>query len=123
MFHGHEKERCRSLQASFPDLFPETHSKVPDTLLLMFQDVEFARSREVLLAKKGEFIKKYAKENGLQVARSITPSEEDLLFCTKHFGEHNPEVLQRTVWWVFSLSFGFRARDESRMLRWGNIAL
>jgi len=45
------------------------------------------------------------------------------LFTTKPFGDHDPEVLQRTVWWVLSLHFGFRARDESRKLRWGDISL
>ena len=32
-------------------------------------------------------------------------------------------MLHRTVWWVLSLHFGFRARDESRKLRWGDIFL
>ena len=59
--------------------------------------MEFAKSREVLLAKKRELVEKYAKGNRPQVARSVTPSEEDLLFRTKQFGDHNPEVLQRTV--------------------------
>ena len=33
------------------------------------------------------------------------------------------EVLQKTVWWVLSLHFGFRARDKSRRLKWGDIGL
>ena len=39
------------------------------------------------------------------------------------FGKHEPEVLQRTVWWVLSLHFEFRARDESRRLKWEDIVL
>ena len=85
--------------------------------------MEFAKSREVLLAKKRELVEKHAKGNRPQAAQSITPSEEDLLFHTKQFGDRNPEVLQRTVWWVLSFHFGFRARDESRKLRWGDIVL
>lgn len=67
----------------------------------LFQDMEFVKSREVFLAKKRELVEKYAKGNRPQAVRSITLSEEDLLFRTKQFGDHNPEVLQRTVWWVY----------------------
>ena len=64
-----------------------------------------------------------AKGNRPQAARELTEDEEDLLFETGQFGEDDPEVLQRTVWWVLSLHFGFRARDECRRLQWGDIAI
>ena len=95
----------------------QRHLKDKTSLVNLFQDMEFAKSREVLLAKKRELVEKHAKGNRPQAARSITASEEDLLFTTNQFGDHDPEVLQRTVWWVLSLHFGFRARDESRKLR------
>lgn len=57
--------------------------------------MKFAKSREVVLAKKRELIEKNAKGNRPQAEQSITPSEEDLSFHTKQFGDHNPEVLQR----------------------------
>jgi len=76
-----------------------------------------------LLAKTQELVEKHAQGNRPQAARSITPSKENLLFHTKQFGDHNPEVLQRTVWWVLSLHFGFRAGDESWKLRWVDIVL
>ena len=101
----------------------QRHLKDKNSLVNLFQDMEFAKSREVLLAKKRELVEKHAKGNRPQAARSITASEEDLLFTTNQFGDHDPEVLQRTVWWVLSLHFGFRARDESRKLRWGDISL
>jgi len=44
------------------------------------------------------------------------------LFETGQFGEDDPEILQRTVWWVLSLHFGFRAQDECQRLQWGDIA-
>ena len=59
----------------------------------LFQDAEFAKSREVLLAKKRELVKKYAKGNRPQAGRSITPTEEHLLFRINQFGDHNPEAL------------------------------
>ncbi|CAB4041364.1 Hypothetical predicted protein, partial [Paramuricea clavata] len=54
--------------------------------------------------------------------RELTTAEEDKFFELGLFGKHDPEVLQRTVWWVLSLHFGFRARDESRKLKWGNVS-
>ena len=61
-----------------------------------------------------------AKGNRPQAASELTEDEEDLLFQTNQFEEDDPEVLQRTVWW---LHFGFRARDECRRLQWGDIAV
>ena len=48
--------------------------------------------------------------------------EEDTFFEAGEFGDSNPVALQRTVWWLLSLHFGFRARDESRKLRWGDVS-
>ena len=45
------------------------------------------------------------------------------MFQIVQFGEDDPEILQRIVWWVLSLYFGFRARDERRRLRWGDAVL
>lgn len=45
------------------------------------------------------------------------------MFERGEFGDQDPEVLQRTVWWLLSLHFGFRARDESRKLKWGDVKL
>ena len=48
---------------------------------------------------------------------------KDALFEAGEFGDSYPVALQRTVWWFLSLHFGFRARDESRKLRWGDVQL
>ena len=61
-----------------------------------------------------------AKGNKPQAARKLIVDEEDQLFLRGEFGDSNPDVLQRTVWWQLSLHFGFRARDESRRLKWGD---
>ena len=45
------------------------------------------------------------------------------MFESGAFGYYNPEALQRTLWWFFSLHFGFRVRDESRKLCWGDLEL
>ena len=68
-------------------------------------------------------MQQHAKGNRPQACRELTMAEEDQLFELGLFGKHEPEVLQRTVWWVLSLHFGFRARDESRRLKWGDVLL
>ena len=62
-------------------------------------------------------------ETNRTLAVSLTDEEEAKLFETSEFGNHNPLVLQRTLWWFLSMHFGFRARDESRKLCWGDIVL
>ena len=65
----------------------------------------------------------HGKGNRPQASRELSEAEEEKLFEEGEFGEHNPVVLQRTVWWLLSLHFGFRARDESRRLQWGDVSL
>ncbi|CAB4010056.1 zinc finger MYM-type 2-like, partial [Paramuricea clavata] len=89
----------------------------------ILQDQVFAKSREVLIAKKRELVQQHAKGNRPQACRELTTAEEDKFFELGLFGKHDPEVLQRTVWWVLSLHFGFRARDESRKLKWGDVSI
>jgi integrase len=89
----------------------------------ILKDQEFAKSRETLAARKRELVTGYAKGNRPQATRELTEAEENLLFEQGLFGDHDAEVLQRTVWWVIALHFGFRARDESRKLKWGDICL
>ena len=62
-----------------------------------------------------------AKGKKPQAAQAI--DEDEALFEAGEFGDSNPVALQRTVWWFLSLHFGFRARDESRKLRWGDVQL
>ena len=76
-----------------------------------------------MTARKRELVIEHAKGNRPQASRVLTEAEEDLLFDKCLFGDHDPEVLQRTLWWVLALHFGFRARDESRRLQWGDISI
>ena len=89
----------------------------------IFKDQAFNKAREVLSAKRKEVVREHAKGNRPQAARELTEAEEDELFRVGEFGSANPETLQRTVWWLLSLHFGFRARDESRRLKWGDVKL
>ena len=89
----------------------------------LLKDELFKRSREVLSAQKKELVVRNAKGNHPEAARELTADEEDELFRLGYFGDSNPEALQKTVWWLLSLHFRFRARDESRRLKWGDVKL
>ena len=93
--------------------------------LNILKDKEFSKSREVQLVKKKQLVEESAKGNCPRAAREITEEEEeeDLLFTSGESGDHNAEALQKTVWWLLSMQFGFRVRDESRKLKWGDISL
>lgn len=91
--------------------------------LNILKDQEFSKSREVLSSKKKQLVEESAKGNRPRAARELCEEEEDLLFTSGEFGDQNPEALQITLWWLLSLQFGFRARDESRKLKWGDISL
>ncbi|XP_068742308.1 uncharacterized protein KIAA1958-like [Montipora capricornis] len=88
----------------------------------ILKDEEFCRSREVLAAKRKNLVKQGCG-NKPKACRELTREEEEKLFESGAFGCHDPEALQRTLWWFFSLHFGFRARDESRKLCWGDLEL
>ena len=55
--------------------------------------------------------------------RMITDKEEKLLFESKAFGTEDPVVLQRTMWYLISLHFGYRGREQASKLKWGDISL
>ena len=50
-------------------------------------------------------------------------NEKDKRFQSGKFRASSPEALQRTMWWFLSLHFGFRARDQSGKLLWGDVQL
>ena len=89
----------------------------------ILKDNEFDKSRKVLAAKLKSLVHERGKGNKPQAAQAIREDEDDALFEAGEFGDSNPVALQRTVWWFLSLHFGFRARDESRKLRWGDVQL
>ena len=89
----------------------------------ILEQKEFQMSRKVLAAKRKSLVQKAGKGNRPNATRSLTDEEEDKLFKSGQFGVSTPEALQRTMWWFLSLHFGFRARDESRKLRWGDVEL
>ncbi|KAK2561665.1 hypothetical protein P5673_015018 [Acropora cervicornis] len=85
--------------------------------------MEFAKSREVLLAKKQELVEKHAKGNRSQAAQSITPSEEDLLFHTN--ADHKQPALPPKVFQEilrssspFFLAINNKRKPQSQIWYW-----
>ncbi|XP_078352417.1 uncharacterized protein KIAA1958-like [Oculina patagonica] len=113
----YEPDSISSFQRSIQRRLKEL--KLPFNIL---QDKEFSRSREVLAAKRKNLVKQ-GRGNKPNACRELTTEEEQKLFESGEFGYHDPVALQRTLWWFLSLHFGFRARDESRKLCWGDLEL
>ena len=84
--------------------------------------VDFSLSRNVLSAKRKELTKLGLGQKA-NATRALTNEEVDFLYEKKYFGIGDPETLQRTMWWVISLCFGYRAREEVRKLKWGDVKL
>ena len=96
-----------------------TEQKLPFNIL---KDDAFSRSRSVLAAKRKSLVKE-GRGNKPNASRELTDEEEAKLLETGEFGNHNPLALQRTLLSFLSMQFGFRTRDESRKLCWGDIVL
>ena len=113
----YEPDRVSSFQKSIQ--LQITEQKLPFKIL---KDDAFSRSRSVLAAKRKSLVKE-GRGNKPNASRELTDEEEAKLFETGEFGNHNPLALQRTLLWFLSMQFGFRTRDESRKLCWGDIVL
>ena len=92
------------------------------SLINILKDNEFSKSREALAAKRKNLVRQ-GKGNCPNATRELTEAEEDALFENGQFGVQDPKSLQRALWWFLSLHFGWRARDESRKLCWGDVGL
>ena len=92
------------------------------SLINILKDNEFSKSREVLAAKRKNLVRQ-GKGNHPNATRELTEAEEDAFFENGQFSVQDPKSLQRALWWFLSLHFGWRARDESRNLCWGDVGL
>ena len=117
---GTEYEPCTlsGFQRSF-----QRHLHEEGSLINILKDNEFSKSREVLAAKRKNLVRQ-GKGNRPYATRELTEAEEDALFeINGQFGVQDPKSLQRALWWFLSLHFGWRARDESCKLCWGDVGL
>ena len=56
-------------------------------------------------------------------AEPLERDEEELLWSSGMMGDHSPYALQCALWYLTSKFCGFRASDESRKLKWGDLQL
>ena len=112
----YEPSTLTRLQRSIQRFLSDSESKMN-----ILKDDEFAFSRKVLEAKRQNLVVP-GKGNRPNASRSLTEREGNL-FQSGAFGAENPVALQRTMCWILSLHFGFRAREESRKLCWGDVSL
>ena len=82
----------------------------------------FARSRKVLAARRKQ-LTQMGLGNKPNATRPLEDEEVNILKEKQFFGTDNPQQLQRLVWWIVTNHFGFRARDEARKLRFGDIQI
>ena len=88
----------------------------------ILKDNEFSRSRSVVAAKRKDLTSK-GKGNLPNATRELTATEVNTLFLSGQFSVEEPKALQKALWWFLTLHFGWRARDESRKLSWGDVGL
>ena len=112
----YEPSTLTGLQRSIQRFLLDSGSKMN-----ILNDDEFAFSRKVLEAKRKNLLVQ-GKGNRPNATRSLT-KEEYKLFQIGTFGAENPVALQRTMWWILSLHFGFRTCEENRKLCWGDVSL
>ena len=86
------------------------------------RDKEFKLTKEVLATKR-KLLKRCGLGNRPNKARVLTDEQEEMLWTTGALGDSTPPTLQNTLWFLFAKLFGWRGRDESRQLRWGDVNL
>ena len=86
------------------------------TKLDLISDRAFAQSRATLAARRKQ-LRTIGKGHKPNASKSISMLEENKLFESGQFGDHNPEALIRTVWYFFTLHMGMRGRDEHSKLK------
>lgn len=113
----YEPDSLSSFQKSIQRRIGEL--KLPYNILT---DDAFSRSREVLASKRKNLVKQ-GRGGKPNASRELTDGDVNKLYEANVFGNKDPLTLQRTIWWFLSMHYGFRARDESRKLCWGDVVL
>ena len=85
-------------------------------------DKQFALTRDVLATKR-KILKRAGHGNRPNKAAVLTDEQEELLWTTAALGDATASSTQNTMWYLFSKLFGWRGRDESRQLCWGDVTL
>ena len=88
----------------------------------LFNDKEFAKSRQTLESKRKQ-LRQQGKGQRPNKALGLDQNELEKLWSEKQLGDHSPEASLHTVWLNNTMHFGWRARDEHRRVRLGDLQL
>ena len=86
------------------------------------RDKVFESSRQCLAARRKQLVQQ-GLGNKPCATRPISVKEVDRLYAAGYFGTNTPLSLQRHLWWVITTLCGFRGRDESKKLKFGDMVL
>ena len=83
-------------------------------------DAEFQRARQVLKSRRKE-LTKLGLGNKPNATRSLEGEEVAKLYESGYFSTKNAHSLTRVMWWKLSLLFGYRGRDETSKMLFGDV--
>ena len=76
----------------------------------------FVNSRKVLQGK-ALLVREQGKGKRLNKSCSFRHGQKEQLWQSRQFGYHSPMSVTNTLWWLFTLHFGVRGRQEHHNLK------
>ena len=69
---------------------------------------------------KRKYLKRLGKGNKPEACESLSESEIEQLWTSNALGDHSPQNLQYTIWFLICLHMGMRGRDEHHKYKFGS---
>ena len=85
-------------------------------------DLDFKVVREAIKARRIQ-LTRAGGGNKPNRARRLEEDEVRCLFESGHFSIGDPYSLQRGLWFLLTIHFGLRGRDEAQKMKWGDVTL
>ena len=73
--------------------------------------------------RPGRQLRRSGKGQKPNKALGLTTTQIQQLWDAKQLGDHSPKSLLRTVWFLNTIHFGWRARDEHRHAKLGDFQI
>ena len=86
------------------------------------KDAVFNRVKRTVSQRKAD-LKALGNGNLPNRAEAVRDHEEEQMWLRRALGDIDPEVLQQTKWFFVTVGLGFRGRQESRQLKWGDLEI
>ena len=88
----------------------------------ILNDIQFSKAREALASKRNQ-LRRSCKGQKPNKALGLTTTQIQQLWDANQLGDHFPKSLLRTVWFLDTIHFGWRARDENRRAKLGGFQI